>query len=122
MIVGKSKNNKQLNFRKMKKIIIILIACVTLNACSSNEETGNPFDGELVGTVWLGTGDDEGESYSFLSNKDYKFVERGYIETGTYTFDGTNGTLINPDGTFAFNVNGITMTVEDGSSSVFIKN
>ncbi|MCI2229943.1 hypothetical protein MC378_12265 [Polaribacter sp. MSW13] len=106
----------------MKKIIIILIACITLTYCSNTDEQDNPFGGELVGTVWLGTGDDEGESYSFLSNKDYKFVERGFIETGTYTFDGTNGTLINPDGTFSFKIDGITMTVEDGSSSVFIKN
>ncbi|QTE21060.1 hypothetical protein [Polaribacter cellanae] len=106
----------------MKKIILIFTMILGICACSNSDEQDNPFGGELVGTVWLGKGDDEGESYSFLSNKDYKFVERGFIETGTYTFDGTNGTLINPDGTFSFKIDGITMTVEDGSSSVFIKN
>jgi major membrane immunogen (membrane-anchored lipoprotein) len=106
----------------MKKIITILIACVTLNACSSSNEIDNPFVGKLFNTVWLGIGDDEGESYTFISDSDFKYVGEGTIASGTYTFDGTNGKLTTSSSNFTFKIEGTKMTVEDGSSSVFIKN
>jgi hypothetical protein len=106
----------------MKKIIIVLIALVTMNSCSDSDDTANTFDGDLITTVWLGTEDDEGESYTFLSNQDVKYVGEGTISSGTYTYSGTNGVFTFTSGTFAFKIVGTTMTVEDGSSSIFIKN
>ena len=107
--------------KTMKKLILLFITCLTLNSCSTDNETDNPFDGELVGTVWLGTLDDEGESYSFLSNYDFKYVGEGTIQSGTYTFDGTTG-VFTSDSTHTFKIEGNKMTVEDGSSSIYIKN
>ena len=99
------------------------MACVALSACSSSEEIDNPFDGELFNTIWLGTGDDEGESYAFISDSDFKYVGEGTIESGTYTFDGTNGVFaFSSSGNIPFKIEGTTMTVSDGSDSVFIKN
>ena len=105
----------------MRKIILILISIFTLSACSDTNEIDNPFDGELVSTVWLGTEDDQGESYSFISNKDFKYVGEGSIESGTYTFNGTSGVFTFSSETFSFKISGTTMTVEDGSSSIFKK-
>ena len=105
----------------MRKIILVL-AVIIISSCSSSDEIDNPFDGELFNTIWLGTGDDEGESYAFLSDSDFKYVGEGTIENGTYTFDGTNGVFTTSSYSHTFKIQGTKMTVEDGSSSVFIKN
>ena len=106
----------------MKKVILIFTMILVISACSNSDETDNPFDGELFNTIWLGTGDDEGESYAFLSDIDFKYVGEGTIENGTYIFDGTNGVLTTSSSVHTFKIEGNKMTVEDGSSSVFIKN
>ena len=105
----------------MKKILLLL-AVITISSCSSSDEIDNPFDGELFNTVWLGTGDDEGESYAFISDKDFKYVGEGTVESGTYIFDGTNGVLTTSSYSHTFKIEGNKMTVEDGSASIFIKN
>jgi hypothetical protein len=106
----------------MRKIVLIFTMIFGISACSNSEEIDNPFDGELFNTIWLGTGDDEGESYSFISDNDFKYVGEGTIESGTYTFDGTSGVLTTSSSSHSFKIDGTKMTVEDGSSSIFIKN
>ena len=107
----------------MRKVILILTIILGISACSNSDEIDNPFDGELFNTIWLGTGDDEGESYAFISDNDFKYVGEGTIESGTYTFDGTNGVFaFSSSGNISFKIEGTKMTVEDGSSSIFIKN
>ncbi|QOD60050.1 hypothetical protein H9I45_11940 [Polaribacter haliotis] len=105
----------------MKKIIL-LFTVILISSCSSSDESENPFDGELVATVWLGTEDDEGESYTFISNLDFKYVGEGTIESGTYTFNDSSGIFsFSSSGDISFTIQGTKMTVEDGGSSVFLK-
>ncbi|QTE21101.1 hypothetical protein [Polaribacter cellanae] len=107
----------------MRKVILILTIILGISACSNSDEIDNPFDGELFNTIWLGIGDDEGESYTFLSDSDFKYVGEGTIESGTYTFNGSSGVFtFSSSGDISFKIEGKKMTVEDGSSSIFIKN
>lgn len=107
----------------MRKAVFIFVLMLGISACSSSDETDNPLDGELVGTTWLGTGNDEGESYTFLSNQDFKSILDGEIESGMYTYNGNSGTLKWPNyPAITFSITGTTMTVNDGGPSVYEKN
>jgi hypothetical protein len=102
------------------KNIIIIVACSSLNPCSSSDEIENIFDGELFNTVWLGTRGDEGESYTLRLDQDFKYVREETITSGIYTFDGANGVLTASYDTHLFKIEGTKMTVENGNSRIYV--
>jgi hypothetical protein len=107
----------------MKKIITIIVLSIftfSISSCNSDDDNGDTGNA-LVGTAWFGTDDDEGEVYTFTSTTIYTFSGDGPTQQSTYTFDGSEGILSASDGDFNFSIVGDIMTVNDGSSSQYIK-
>lgn len=91
-------------------------------SCSSNNEVDDAFNGQLVGTVWVGTGTQDGETVSFPTTVDVKYVERGAVEIGTYTFDGQKGELIfSSTDKIPFRITGIKLIMEDDEDNFYVK-
>ncbi|MFV0573276.1 MAG: hypothetical protein ACK5M1_12740 [Xanthomarina gelatinilytica] len=111
----------------MKRTIYTLITCIVMimTSCSSdddNNDNNNPvIENSLSGTVWYGTDDDEGEVYTFTSAMEFTFSGDGPTHSGTYTFNGSAGVLHHTDGNFNFEVSGDILSVDNGNSSIYVK-
>lgn len=106
----------------MKKLpYVFFFSLFTLLACSSDDDNAQSSDATLAGIAWFGTDDDEGEVYTFTTDSDFTFSGDGSTQNGTYTFNGSSGVLNHSDGDFDFSVSGDILTVENGNSSIYIR-
>ena len=106
----------------MKKILVLTFTTLTFLAtasCGSDDDSNQ--GNSLKGTAWFGTDDDEGEVYTFTTSTDFTFSGDGPTHSGTYTFNGSSGVLHHTNNSFDFTVSGDIMTVENGNSSIYIR-